>query len=122
MDRREIPCLELTRVVRGGSGHAADQHRAVLVYQHHRLFGARLYRENRRQLLHFGPGERVRPPLSVAVFPHESPMPPRSWVERVYDVRRWTPMSRGGHFAAMEEPELLAADIRAAFRPFREQR
>lgn len=82
----------------------------------------RLYRENRLAPLHFGPGERVRPPLSVALFPRELPMPPRSWVERVYDVRRWTRMPRGGHFAAMEEPEVLAADIRAAFRPFRTQR
>lgn len=82
----------------------------------------RLYRENRRQPVHFGPGERVLPPLSVAVFPRELPMPPRSWVERVYDVHRWTIMSQGGHFAAMEEPELLAADIRAAFRPLRELR
>ncbi|MGY2894365.1 epoxide hydrolase family protein [Deinococcus sp. UYEF24] len=80
----------------------------------------RLYRENRSQPLQFSVGERVRPPLSVAVFPRELPMPPRSWVERVYDVRRWTTMPRGGHFAAMEEPELLAADIRAAFRPLRE--
>ncbi|WP_161880490.1 epoxide hydrolase family protein [Deinococcus alpinitundrae] len=82
----------------------------------------RLYRENQRQPVHFAPGQRVRPPLSVAVFPRELPMPPRSWVERVYDVRRWTLMPRGGHFAAMEEPELLAADIRAAFRPLREPR
>ncbi|WP_407572720.1 epoxide hydrolase family protein [Deinococcus altitudinis] len=82
----------------------------------------RLYRENRLQPVQFNPGERVRPPLSVALFPRELPMPPRSWVERVYDVRRWTEMPRGGHFAAMEEPELLAADIRAAFRPLREKR
>ena len=80
----------------------------------------RLYRENRLQPVQFGPGERVRPPLNVALFPRELPMPPRSWVERVYDVRRWTDMPQGGHFAAMEEPELLAADIRAAFRPLRE--
>ena len=38
-------------------------------------------------------------------------MPPREWVERAYDVVRWTEMPRGGHFAAMEEPELLAADV-----------
>ncbi|UQN09285.1 epoxide hydrolase family protein [Deinococcus sp. QL22] len=82
----------------------------------------RLYRENRQQPLHFGSGKRVQPPLSVALFPRELPMPPRSWVERVYNVQRWTPMPRGGHFAALEEPELLAADIRAAFRPMRLQR
>jgi pimeloyl-ACP methyl ester carboxylesterase len=44
---------------------------------------------------------------------------PRDWAERFFDVRRWTEMPRGGHFAAMEEPELLAEDIGAFFRPLR---
>lgn len=79
----------------------------------------RLYRENRLSPLAFDAGERVTPPLGVAVFPHELPTPPRSWVERVFDVRRWTVMPRGGHFAALEQPELLAEDIRAFFRPLR---
>jgi pimeloyl-ACP methyl ester carboxylesterase len=48
-------------------------------------------------------------------------MPPRSWVERGYDVRRWTNLPRGGHFAAMEQPERLARDIREFFRPLRAQ-
>ena len=48
-------------------------------------------------------------------------MPPREWVERAYDVVRWTEMPRGGHFAAMEEPELLAEDIREFFRPLRDR-
>jgi len=38
------------------------------------------------------------------------PPPPRAWAERVYDIRRWTTMPAGGHFAALEEPESLAAD------------
>jgi pimeloyl-ACP methyl ester carboxylesterase len=42
--------------------------------------------------------------------------PPRSWAERAYNVVRWTEMPSGGHFAAMEEPALLADDIRAFFR------
>jgi pimeloyl-ACP methyl ester carboxylesterase len=79
----------------------------------------RLYKENRSSPLAFEPGERVTPPLGVAVFPHELPTPPRSWVERAFDVRRWTLMPRGGHFAALEQPELLAEDIRAFFRPLR---
>ncbi len=84
------------------------------------LTGAlRLYKENRLRPLTFAPGERVIPPVGVALFPHELPMPPRSWVERVFDVRRWTPMPRGGHFAALEQPDLLAEDIRAFFRPLR---
>lgn len=79
----------------------------------------RFYRENTRRPLYFPAGERVSPPLGVALFPHELPMPPRSWLARVFDVARWTPMPRGGHFAAMEAPELLVEDIRALFRPLR---
>jgi pimeloyl-ACP methyl ester carboxylesterase len=40
---------------------------------------------------------------------------PREWAERLYNVRRWTSMPRGGHFAPAEEPELLARDIAAFF-------
>lgn len=79
----------------------------------------RLYKENRLQPLAFEAGERVNPPLGVSVFPREIAMPPRSWVERVFDVRRWTDMPSGGHFAALEQPEMLAAELRAFFRPLR---
>lgn len=79
----------------------------------------RLYKENRLQPLHFKRGERVQPPLGVALFPRELPMPPRSWVERCHHVVRWTEMPKGGHFAAMEQPQLLAEDIRSFFRPLR---
>jgi pimeloyl-ACP methyl ester carboxylesterase len=45
---------------------------------------------------------------------------PREWAERRYtDIRRWTEFPRGGHFMAAEEPEMLAEDIRAFFRPLR---
>ena len=79
----------------------------------------RLYKENRARPIQLQPGERITPPLGVAVFPRELPMPPRSWVERGYNVIRWTDMPRGGHFAAMEQPELLAAELREFFRPLR---
>jgi len=79
----------------------------------------RLYKENRRNPLTFAAGERVTPPLGMAHFPRELPTPPRSWVERVFDVRRWTSMPRGGHFAALEQPDLLVSEIREFFRPFR---
>ncbi len=72
----------------------------------------RLYREARSVPLAFAGGSRVPVPCAVARFPKEEPMPPRDWVERAYDVVRWTQMPRGGHFAAMEEPDLLAADVR----------
>ena len=65
-----------------------------------------------------GPDDFVRVPTAISVFEHnfvaEGDMP-REWAERLYDVRRWTPMPRGGHFPAAEEPELLAADIAAFF-------
>jgi pimeloyl-ACP methyl ester carboxylesterase len=79
----------------------------------------RIYKENRLRPLTFDASERVATPLGVAAFPHELPTPPRSWVERVFNVQRWTPMPKGGHFAAMEQPALLADDIRAFFRPLR---
>jgi microsomal epoxide hydrolase len=60
------------------------------------------------------PGERVEAPTGVAAFPREIvPFPPRRFVELAYNVTHWTDMPRGGHFAAMEEPDLLLADIRA---------
>lgn len=82
----------------------------------------RLYLEGRARPLHLASGQRVLPPLGVAQFPVELPMPPRSWVERCFDVQRWTMMPRGGHFAAMEQPQALAEEVRAFFRPLRQAR
>ena len=66
------------------------------------------------------PDGGIAVPTGYAEFPHEILSPPRSVAERVYtDIRRWTVMPRGGHFAAMEQPEALAAEIRAFFRPLR---
>ena len=62
----------------------------------------------------------VRVPTAYASFPREILHPPRPWVERAYsELRRWTTMAAGGHFAALEEPEALAADMRASFRDLR---
>jgi pimeloyl-ACP methyl ester carboxylesterase len=77
----------------------------------------RMYVEGRAQPMALQ--ERIRPPLGVALFPAEIATPPRSWVERGFDVRRWTAMPAGGHFAALEQPESLAEEIRAFFRPLR---
>jgi pimeloyl-ACP methyl ester carboxylesterase len=79
----------------------------------------RLYFEGRKAPLHFGPGEFVHVPTALAHFPKELPFPPREWVERGYNVQSWNEMPRGGHFAAAEEPGLLAEDIRAFFKRFR---
>ena len=63
------------------------------------------------------PFETVDVPTGYAEFPKEILRPPRSLAERTYrDLRRWTRMPRGGHFAALEEPHALAADIVAFFR------
>jgi pimeloyl-ACP methyl ester carboxylesterase len=56
-------------------------------------------------------------PTGFASFPRDISPPPREWADRFFNIERWTEMPRGGHFAAMEEPELLAEDIRAFFRP-----
>lgn len=58
-------------------------------------------------------------PTGFASFPRDLLPPPREWAKRFFNIQRWTEMPRGGHFAAMEEPELLASDIRAFFRPLR---
>jgi pimeloyl-ACP methyl ester carboxylesterase len=63
--------------------------------------------------------ERVEVPTAVAVLPKNIFRPPKEWIERAYDVRRFTKMARGGHFATLEEPELLVENIRVFFRPLR---
>ena len=55
----------------------------------------------------------------MAVFPGELMRVPRRYMQRQANVARWTVMPRGGHFAALEQPELLAEDIRAFFGPLR---
>jgi pimeloyl-ACP methyl ester carboxylesterase len=77
---------------------------------------ARIYYENRRAT---SPQRRVEVPTACAVFPKEINIPPRRWVEAQYNVTRWTEMPRGGHFAALEEPNLLVDDVRAFFRTLR---
>jgi pimeloyl-ACP methyl ester carboxylesterase len=80
---------------------------------------SRLYYEGRQRPLQFNQGERIAVPCGVARLPKEAPMPPHEWVERCYNLQHWAELPRGGHFAALEEPELLAQDIRAFFRPLR---
>jgi pimeloyl-ACP methyl ester carboxylesterase len=63
--------------------------------------------------------KRIEVPTGVARFPKEVMRFPRAWVERQYNVTRWTEMPRGGHFAAMEVPELFVRDVRAFFATIR---
>ncbi|MFF2322798.1 epoxide hydrolase family protein [Agrobacterium sp. NPDC058088] len=79
----------------------------------------RLYKENRLNPLVLDSLLPCDVPFSIAHFPKELPIPPRSWIERGLRVERWTELPRGGHFAALEQPKLLAEDIRASFRPWR---
>jgi hypothetical protein len=62
---------------------------------------------------------RVEVPTGCAIFPREIARPPRSWAETRYNVTHWSELPRGGHFAALEQPELLVHDIRAFFRTVR---
>ena len=63
---------------------------------------------------------RRRARRATAEFPREILRPPRSLAARTFtDIRRWSVMAKGGHFAAMEQPEALADEIRAFFRPLR---
>jgi len=74
---------------------------------------------------HHGPwpipdGETVDVPVGYCEFPAEIVRPPRSLAEKTFtDIRRWQAMSRGGHFAAWEQPQALAEEIRAFYRPLR---
>jgi pimeloyl-ACP methyl ester carboxylesterase len=80
----------------------------------------RLYAETRRVGAGASlPTTRVPVPLGYARFPGDGFTPPRVWVERLYDVHRWTEMPEGGHFPALEVPDLLVEDVRAFFRPLR---
>ncbi len=59
---------------------------------------------------------RITVPTGYCEFPREILRPPRAAAERVFDIRRWTVMPRGGHFAALEQPQALAQEIREFFR------
>ena len=61
--------------------------------------------------------KKIKVPTAVAIFPAEmSEWPPKSYVERIFNLKQWTVMPRGGHFPALEEPELLIKDIQEFFK------
>lgn len=78
---------------------------------------ARMYYESRNA----GPPDtrRIEVPTACAIFPRELIYQPRAWLEARMNLVRWTEMPRGGHFAAMEQPELFVDDVRAFFRDLR---
>jgi pimeloyl-ACP methyl ester carboxylesterase len=80
---------------------------------------ARLYWELQHRGSGKGPPAFVGVPTGVARYPKEVIRFPRSWVERRYNVTHWADLPRGGHFAAMEQPELFVDDVRTFFRTLR---
>lgn len=65
------------------------------------------------------PDPQIKAPTAVAHFPGDPFNRPKGWAERHYNLVRWTEMPRGGHFAAMEEPDLLVRDIREYYSGMR---
>jgi pimeloyl-ACP methyl ester carboxylesterase len=79
----------------------------------------RLYCESKRSN-RFGVGStKVEVPTAVAVFPKELFRPPLAWAKAAFNIQRWTTMTAGGHFAAMEEPAAFVDDVRAFFESIR---
>lgn len=77
---------------------------------------ARIYRETAGKLA----VARVTVPAGCSVFPKEFYRPSRRWAQRVFpDLRYWNELDKGGHFAALEQPEAFTSEVRAAFRTFR---
>jgi epoxide hydrolase len=78
---------------------------------------ARYYKEGTES---WGEPEPPSPvPTAVAVFPHDIFVPIRRLAERNHNIVRWTRFDRGGHFSALEQPDLLVGDLRASFRDYR---
>lgn len=80
---------------------------------------ARLYWESWDTLTSPEPGDFVELPTGIAAFPKDVVPVPRHWCEGSYNLAHWTTMPRGGHFAALEQPELLVNDIRTFFGTIR---
>jgi hypothetical protein len=81
------------------------------------ISSARLYWENK---LGFFDVKGVPVPTAVSVFPRELYQAPRSWTERAYDnLIYYNEVDKGNHFAAWQEPELFANEVRAGFRSLR---
>jgi len=71
----------------------------------------RIYNENSKKPMALGEKDFIKVPVGFAKFPKELPTPPRSYIEKGFNIQHWTEMPAGGHFAAMEQPDLLAKDL-----------
>ena len=84
---------------------------ATWIYYGRREEGGRLFPSNFK---------KIEIPTAAAIFPAEmSEWPPRTYVERIFNIKQWTEMPAGGHFAALEKPDLLVNDIKKFLRSFR---
>jgi pimeloyl-ACP methyl ester carboxylesterase len=94
----------------------------VMLYWLTRTAGssARIYYERAHADYWGAPPEPSSAPTALAVFPQENFIPLRHIAERTNVIIQWTEFDRGGHFAAMEEPDVLVADIRTFFRKLRD--
>jgi pimeloyl-ACP methyl ester carboxylesterase len=75
----------------------------------------RIYRENRLTGEEMASTHRLETPVAYADFPREVAVPPFLWIAQTYNVVQKTEMPKGGHFAALEQPDLLLDDIRKFF-------
>jgi microsomal epoxide hydrolase len=80
---------------------------------------ARIYLEAMRAGQFQPIATRIEVPTACAIFPKETVKAPRAWADRAWDVRHWTEMPKGGHFAPLEVPDLLVDDVRAFYRELR---
>ena len=76
----------------------------------------RLYYENSKNPLIVGNESFIKTPTGIAHFMYEDPFPPRIFIERGFNIQHWSEFPEGGHFPAMEKPELLAEDIIKFFK------
>jgi len=121
-DRARVERLRRFRLTGGGLA-AVDRDQMltnISVYWLTRTAGssARLYYEAARSRA-VGPPAPSTAPTGVAVFPEEIAAPVRRLAEQTNNIVHWSEFDRGGHFAAMEEPDLLIGDVREFFRPLR---
>lgn len=77
---------------------------------------ARIYQENSKAGPSWG---RIELPMAASIFPHEIFRAPKSWAEQAWpNLFYWNEVSKGGHFAAFEQPQLFTEELRRAFRAF----
>ena len=112
VDRREVSRLDRQRRhdrERDRARRHARQHLALLVHRRHRLLVLDLLRAHSRSMARAVPDHRAD---RLRRFPKEILRPPRAVAEKYYtNIQRWTAMEKGGHFAALEQPQALARDI-----------